>query len=153
MFRLTRPSLYAPGTCFTRRLGGPQVPPGHFEDERSLLPLTPRNSIHGRGDCCIFSKYCEQIAIFILYEVSLRLVILLEFIYTLIDASDILVLNCCFELINSTFRTLPLYVPEMHTAFCPTLLSSFPLIWLRLFNHCNLAFFLWWKFIRVCGIF
>jgi hypothetical protein len=41
----------------------------------------------------------------------------------------------------------------MHTAFCPTLLSSFPLIWLRLFNHCNLAFFLWWKFIRVCGIF
>jgi hypothetical protein len=61
---------------------------------------------------------CKQITILHFYHISSRLVTLLEFIYTPVQISNILILTVCFKLINFVFQIFPLF--ESHTMFFQT---------------------------------
>jgi hypothetical protein len=107
----------------------------------------------GPDDSCTTQNtvdMCRQITIFILYTIRLRLLNFLKFIFTPLEPSNILLLTVFFfELINFSFQAFPTYILETYTIFSSALFSLFPLICLRLYNHCSLARFPWWKFIEV----
>ena len=72
-----------------------------------MVPPTSQNTV----------GVCNQITLLILYHISSRLVTLLQVTDAPKQVFDIFYLTLSFKLINFSFQTFLLFVPEMSTTF------------------------------------
>jgi hypothetical protein len=96
-------------------------PEGSLPSSQELSTCTyPEPNQSSPQHSILFKKVLESaITLLILDKVTSRLVAPPKFIYSCIQASDVLVLTVRCKLINFAFPTIPLFIPEMSAGFTP----------------------------------